>query len=68
MNLRRRGCSGQPGPGGVRPDAPTSGSAMVTGCVPAELVFVDGMTVGGEDAQKVSQQAMAHRVKLAEEG
>jgi ribonuclease J len=44
------------------------GRARVTGRVPAELVFVDGMTVGGEDAQKASQQAMAHRVKLAEEG
>ncbi|TFD46283.1 ribonuclease J [Cryobacterium sp. TMT1-2-1] len=44
------------------------GKARITGRVPVELVFVDGMTVGGEDAQKVSQEAMAHRVKLAEEG
>ncbi|TFD74858.1 ribonuclease J [Cryobacterium sp. Sr8] len=44
------------------------GKARITGRVPVELVFVDGMTVGGEDAQKASQEAMAHRVKLAEEG
>ncbi|MEO6199986.1 MAG: ribonuclease J [Cryobacterium sp.] len=44
------------------------GRAKITGRVPVELVFVDGMTVGGEDAQKASQEAMAHRVKLAEEG